>query len=91
MIKELIISLVILAGSITLYCTLGWLEDPRAATFPRIIILIMAALAVVLLIQSILMKGKKEKAILQQTSVAAKTEFGQGPLSPSARWPPVFS
>ena len=82
MIKELIISLVILAGSITLYCTLGWLEDPRAATFPRIIILIMGALAVALLIQSILMKGKKEKVILQQTSVAAKGSSAAGASFP---------
>ena len=72
MIKELIISLVILAGSITLYCTLGWLEDPRAATFPRIIILIMAALAVALLIQSLLMKGRKGKTGLPQTGAASK-------------------
>ncbi len=79
MIKELIISLVILAGSIILYSTLGWLEDPRAATFPRIIILIMAALALVLLIQSILMKGKHGKiGLQQQTSVPAKTGSAGG-------------
>ncbi len=72
MIKELIISLVILAGCISLYGTLGWLEDPRAATFPRIIILIMAALALLLLVQSLLMKGVKGKAGLAQGSAAGK-------------------
>ena len=82
MIKELVVSLVILIGSITLYCTLGWLDDPRAATFPRIIILIMAALALALLIQSLLMKGKKEKLILQQTSVPAKSGPGSGTSFP---------
>lgn len=80
MIKEMIISLVILAGSIILYGTLGWLEDPRAATFPRIILIIMGILAVALLIQSLLMKGRKEKAGLQQTSVVAKNRSAGSPF-----------
>ena len=82
MIKELITSLVILVGAISLYCTLGFMDDPRAATFPRIIIVIMGVLALALLVQSILMKGVKGKAGLQQTSVAAKGGSGAGASFP---------
>ena len=38
----------------------------------------------VLLIQSILMKGKKEKVILQQTSITVKSESGAGTSFPFA-------
>ena len=90
MIKELIISLVILAGSIILYCTLGWLEDPRAATFPRIIILIMGALAVAIDSEHSYEREEGKIGAQQQTSITCKTGSAGGTAFPSGRWSPVF-
>jgi len=54
--KDMIVSLVLLAGIVSLYFSLGFMDDPRAATFPRVIIIIMGILAALLLIQSVLLK-----------------------------------
>ncbi len=54
--KDMIVSLVLLAGIVSLYLSLGMMEDPRAATFPRVIIIIMGILAALLLLQSIFLK-----------------------------------
>ncbi len=54
--KDLIVSLVMLAGVISLYISLGTMEDPRAATFPKVIIIIMGALSALLLLQSLFLK-----------------------------------
>ena len=74
MIRDVAVSLVVLAGTIALYASLSLMEDPRAATFPRVVILIMGFLGVALLVQSLLMKGKKERGGLQQASVSAAHE-----------------
>ena len=68
--KELIISLVLLAGTIGLYCSLSLMEDPRAATFPRIVIIVMGILSVALLLQSVMFKQKKERSPLQGTNIS---------------------
>lgn len=60
--KELIISLVLLAGTISLYLSLSLMEDPRAATFPKVIILIMGGLSMTLLLQSVITGPKKKEA-----------------------------
>lgn len=84
--KELITSLVLLAGTISLYLSLSLMEDPRAATFPKIIILIMGVLSMSLLLQSVITGPKKEKPGLQSDRVSAekastsKTSFPYGPL-----------
>ena len=70
--KELIISLVLLAGTISLYLSLSLMEDPRAATFPKVIILIMGGLSMTLLLQSVITGPKKEKPGLQSDRVSAK-------------------
>ena len=54
--KDLIVSLVCLAGTVALYISLHWIENPGAVTFPRIIIIIMAILSGLLLIQSLMTK-----------------------------------
>ncbi len=51
--KDLIVSLVFLAGVISLYLSLGLMEDPRAANFPKVIIIIMGILSALILLQSI--------------------------------------
>lgn len=70
--KELIISLVLLAGTISLYLSLSLMEDPRAATFPKVIILIMGVLSMALLLQSVIAGQKKERLTLQSDRVNAK-------------------
>lgn len=68
--KELIISLVLLAGTIGLYCSLSLMEDPRAATFPRVVIVVMGVLSVALLLQSVMFKQKKDRPALQGTNIS---------------------
>ena len=41
--KDLVVSLVLLAGVACLYMSLSLMEEPRAAAFPRVVILIMGA------------------------------------------------
>jgi hypothetical protein len=55
----MIVSLVLLAGVISLYLSLGFMDDPRAANFPRVIIIIMGILSALLLLQSIFLKQPK--------------------------------
>jgi len=54
--KDMIVSLVFLAAIVSLYLSLGLMDDPRAVTFPRVIIIIMGILAALLLLQSIVFK-----------------------------------
>ena len=70
--KELIISLVLLAGTISLYLSLSLMEDPRAATFPKVIILIMGVLSMTLLFQSVITGPKKGRPGLQSDRVSAE-------------------
>lgn len=72
--KELIISLVLLAGTIALYCSLSLMEDPRAATFPRVVIVIMGVLSVALLLQNAIVRQKSNKPALQGTSIEDEGE-----------------
>lgn len=78
--KELITSLVVLAGTISLYCSLSLMEDPRAATFPRVVIVIMGVLSVALLLQSVFVRQKKSRPVLQRTSVEYKGEKNRAPV-----------
>ena len=50
------------------------MEDPRAATFPRVVIVIMVVLSVALLLQSVIVRQKKKRPALQNTSVKNKGE-----------------
>ncbi|HKI49280.1 MAG TPA: tripartite tricarboxylate transporter TctB family protein [Desulfobacteria bacterium] len=68
--KDMIVSLVLLAGIVSLYLSLGFMDDPRAATFPRVIIIIMGILAALLLLQSLILKRPK-------TSEGAGFPFGR--------------
>ena len=54
--KDLFVSLVFLAGVISLYLSHGLMEDPRAANFPKVIIIIMGILSALMLLQSIFLK-----------------------------------
>ena len=56
--RDAIVSLVLLAGIVSLYLSLGMMDDPQAVTFPRIIIIIMGILAGLLLLQSVVFKQK---------------------------------
>lgn len=57
--KDLIVSLVLLAGVISLFFSLGAMEDPRAANFPKVIIIIMGVLSALLLLQTLILKQPK--------------------------------
>jgi hypothetical protein len=70
--KELSIALVLLAGTISLYLSLSLMEDPRAATFPKVIILIMGGLSMILLLQSVIAGPKKNKPGPQSDRVSAQ-------------------
>ncbi len=53
-----------------LYWSLSLIDDPRAAIFPRVLIIIMGCLAFLLLIQSIFIRGKgTERPTLQSDRV----------------------
>ena len=70
--KDIIISLVVLAGVIALYLSLSLMEEPSAATFPRVVILIMGALALALLTQNLLLRQKQDRPVLQSDRVEDK-------------------
>lgn len=59
---DAIVGLVCLVGSVILFSTLGMIEEPRAVTFPRTIIIIMGVLSALLLLQGMLMKPDSKKA-----------------------------
>ena len=68
--KDLVVSLILLVGSIALYVSLSLMEDPAAASFPRVVIVIMGCLGLALCIQSIIAKQRHERAVLQSEHVA---------------------
>ena len=57
--RDMIVSLVLLVGIISLYLSLGSMDDPRAANFPKVIIIIMGVLSTLLLLQSLILKQPK--------------------------------
>lgn len=67
--KDFIISLILLAGSIALYASLSLMDEPAAATFPRVVIIIMGLLGFLLLIQTIITKQRGERQVLQSDRV----------------------
>ena len=67
--KDLVVSLILLAASIALYASLSLMEDPAAASFPRVVIVIMGCLGLVLLIKSLLIENKGERPVLQNDRV----------------------
>jgi len=56
--RDACVGAVCLVGSGVLYCTLGLIEDERAAIFPRVLIVAMAVLSALLLVQGLLLKRK---------------------------------
>ena len=70
--RDFIISLVLLVLTIALYLSLSLMEDPRAAIFPKFVIIIMGALLVALLLQSVISRQKIDKPALQSDHVNEK-------------------
>jgi len=56
--KDTLVGAVCLVGSGVLYCTLGLIEDERAAIFPGVLIIAMAVLSALLLAQGLILKRK---------------------------------
>jgi len=59
--KDAIVGLVCLVGSVVLYSTLGHIDEPRAVTFPKTIIIIMIILSALLLLQGFIVKSAEKK------------------------------
>ena len=72
--KDFIISLILSAGSIALYALLLSVEEPAAASFPRVVIIIMGFLGIILFIQTIIIKHRSERPVLQDNRVADRKE-----------------
>lgn len=70
--RDFIISLVLLVLTIALYLSLSLMEDPRAAIFPKFVIIIMGVLLVALLLQSVISRQKIDKPALQSNHVNEK-------------------
>ena len=68
--KDLIIALILLLGSFALYASLSLMEEPAAASFPRVVIIIMGILGLMLLIQTVIIKQRSERTVLQSDRVA---------------------
>ena len=68
--KDLIVSLILLAGSIALYASLSLMEEPAAASFPRVVIILMGCLGLVLIIQTAIAGQRHERPVLQNNHVA---------------------
>jgi hypothetical protein len=67
--KDLIIALILLVGSGALYASLSLMEEPAAASFPRVVIIIMGILGLMLLIQTVIIKQRSERPVLQSDRV----------------------
>lgn len=67
--REIIISLVVISGVIALYLSLPLIEMPRAAVFPRVVILIMGFLALALLLQNLLIRRKVQKEMVRNPKI----------------------
>jgi lysylphosphatidylglycerol synthetase-like protein (DUF2156 family) len=67
--KDLIVSLILLAGSIALYASLSLMEEPAAASFPRVVIVLMGCLGLVLIIQTVLARKGHARPVLQSNHV----------------------
>ncbi|MBU1154673.1 MAG: tripartite tricarboxylate transporter TctB family protein [Proteobacteria bacterium] len=59
--RDAIVGLVCLVMSAVLYATLGHIEEPRAAAFPRTIIITMGALSALMLLQHLLFPKPQAK------------------------------
>jgi hypothetical protein len=70
--KDLVISLILLAGSGALYASLSLMDEPAAASFPRVVIIIMGCLGLMLLVQTSIIRQRKERQILQSDRIALK-------------------
>lgn len=62
MIKDLLVSSLVLVGTLSLYISLQWAEEPRAVIFPKVVLMIMAILSALLLVQSLLVKKAAAQA-----------------------------
>ncbi|MDF1590391.1 MAG: tripartite tricarboxylate transporter permease [Desulfobacterales bacterium] len=71
-------ALVVLAASAGLYASLSLIKNPRAIIFPRIIILVVGALAVLLLVQTLLLR--LSTAGKHPAPVKEKAAFPWGPV-----------
>ncbi|MFO8088977.1 MAG: tripartite tricarboxylate transporter TctB family protein [Desulfatiglandaceae bacterium] len=67
--RDIIIGIIVLAASAGLYFSPSIMEDPRAAAFPRVIICIMGGLAVMLIMQSFLLKRNLGGGVVQSSAV----------------------
>jgi len=83
--RELIISLFLLVMTIGLYFSLSLMEDPRAAIFPKVVIIIMGVLSLALLLQSIISRGKAGKPALQSDRIEEKKNPAAQPSFPIGR------
>ena len=68
--KDLIVSSILLAGSIALYASLSLMEEPAAASFPRVVIVLMGCLGLVLIIQTLIAGQRPPRPVLQNNHVA---------------------
>ena len=68
--KNLIVASILLAGSGALYATLSLMEEPAAASFPRVVIIIMGCLGLMLLVQTLVIRQRTERQVLQSDRIA---------------------
>lgn len=75
--KDLIIALILLTGSIALYASLSLMEELAAASFPRVVIIIMGFLSLILLLQTVFIKHRGERPVLQSDRVANQADVSK--------------
>ena len=73
--KDLIIALILLAGSMALYASLSLMEEPAAASFPRVVIIIMGCLGLMLLVQTFVIRQRTERQVLQSDRIVDKDKI----------------
>jgi hypothetical protein len=77
--KDLVIALILLAGSVALYASLSLMEEPAAASFPQVVIIIMGFLGLMVLIQAVIIGQRSERPVLQSDRVENQEEVPQDP------------
>ena len=74
--------MILLAGSIALYASLSLMEEPAAASFPRVVIILMGCLGLVLIFQTTITNQRRERPVLKSNHMADSGKAPKDSVTP---------
>lgn len=75
--RDIIIGLMVLVGSVIVFLSGSIADEPRAAIFPKVVLCIMGALALMLIIQGLILKRKVGRGVVQGAGVVMAKTAGE--------------